>query len=497
MPVEDDKNNSFDPFKTDEAIEQENFSALLEKSCIMPGRLEPGQKIKARVVSISGGLVYIDLGGKSEGIIDESEFIDENEIRRVDEGAEIEAFFVSVQDGMRRFTTMIHCYSAVTLKGIRDAFEAGVPVNGEVKSEVKGGFEILVGKVRCFCPSSHIDLKGTREGAACIGQTFPLKVLGFGEDGRNIIVSRRAILEQEKQARIDKLRETLALDKEVTAVVKSIRDFGVFVDLGGIDGFVPASEISWDRDDKPGKVLSFGQEVKAKIINLDWDNNRITLSIKATQPDPWSSVEKKYPAGSKINGTITRLAPFGAFVKLEPGVEGLIHISNLGTGRRINHPKEVVEAGQWVEAYVISAEPQNRKLSLSLQPKIKPEEIVLPAQGEIIKGTVEKVMPYGIFLRINESLTGLIPNSEMGTPHGTDHKRMFPEGTEMQVVVTEVDNASGKVRLSHKGIMERVEKEEYKRYLNSLKNTDNSSVGLGSLGEILKAKMAEKKLSGL
>ncbi|MFA4828957.1 MAG: S1 RNA-binding domain-containing protein [Thermodesulfovibrionales bacterium] len=473
--------------------QEENFSELIEKSYTALERLRPGQKVKAKVVNISGGNAYIYLGGKSEGIIDESEFLDEDGTRRINEGDEIDAFFVAVQDGTRKFTTITRGYSTVSLGGIRDAFEAGVPINGEVKGEIKGGFEIMVGKARCFCPASQIDLKGFRENKAYIGQTFPFKILEFGEDGRNIIVSRRALLEEEKQALIGRLKETLAVNAEITGVVKSIQKFGVFVDIGGIDGFVPASEISYDRDEKPENILSPGQEIKTKVIKLDWDNDKITLSIKATLRDPWASVEEKYPTGSRIQGVITRLAPFGAFVKLEPGIEGLIHISNLGTGRRLNHPKEVVEAGQQIEAYVISSEPQNRKLSLSLQPRIAPEKIILPDEGNIIKGTVVKIMPYGIFLKLDESLTGLIPNAEMGTPHGTDHKKMFPEGTDMQVVVLEVDRASGKVRLSRKGIIERTEREEYSQYLDSSKNAATSSSSLGSLGDLLKAKMAEKK----
>ncbi|MDP3113106.1 MAG: S1 RNA-binding domain-containing protein [Thermodesulfovibrionales bacterium] len=491
-----EENNKTISTDSDTAKQEENFSELIEKSYTALERLRPGQKVKAKVVNISGGNAYIYLGGKSEGIIDESEFLDEDGTSRINEGDEIDAFFVAVQDGTRKFTTIRHGYSTVSLGGIRDAFEAGVPVSGEVKGEVKAGFEIMIGKVRCFCPASQIDLKGTREAKAYVGQIFPFKILEFGEDGRNIIVSRRALLEEEKQALIARLKETLAVNAEITGVVKSIQKFGAFIDIGGIDGFIPASEISYDRNEKPENILSPGQEIKTKIIKLDWDNDKITLSIKATQPDPWSSVEEKYPAGSKIQGVITRLAPFGAFVKLEPDIEGLIHISNLGTGRRLNHPKEVVEAGQQIEAYVISSEPRNRKLSLSLQPRVASEKIVFPAEGELVKGTVEKIMPYGIFLRLNENLTGLIPNSEMGTPQGTDHKKMFPEGAEMQVVVLEVDRVNGKLRLSRKGIMERTEREEYSQYLDSSKNSVNSSSSLGSLGDLLTAKMAEKKIPG-
>jgi small subunit ribosomal protein S1 len=233
-----------------------------------------------------------------------------------------------------------------------------------------------------------------------------------------------------------------------------------------------------------------------RIISLDWEKNRITLSMKVMQPDPWSSAAEKYPADSRVNGSIVRLAPFGAFVRLEPGIEGLVHISNLGAGRRINHPKEVVGEGQWVEVYVLSVDQQNRKISLSMQPKVEPVKVMLPAVGELLDGIVEKVMPYGIFLKMNNGLTGLVPNQEMGTPSGTDHRSMFAPGTELQVLVIEVDTADNKVRLSRKAVLEKTAQDEYNQYRETLKNSTGSSGSFGSLGEILKAKLEENKNQG-
>jgi small subunit ribosomal protein S1 len=325
---------------------------------------------------------------------------------------------------------------------------------------------------------------------------FPFRILEYAEEGKKIVLSRRVILEQEKEEKIRKLRENLAEGTDITAVVKSIQKFGVFVDLGGIDGLIPSSEISWDRSVNPGDALSVGQNITVKIISIDWGNNRLTLSMKAMQPDPWASAAEKYPVDKKVSGLIVRLAPFGAFVRLEPGIDGLMHISNLGAGRRINHPKEVVELGQWVEVYVLSVDQQNRKISLSMQPKIEPVKIVLPAVGEILDGTVEKVMPYGIFLKMNNGLTGLIPNPEMGTPSGTDHRSMFPPGTEMQVAVIEVDTADNKVRLSRKAVLEKAAQDEFNQYRESLKHSSESSGSFGSLGEILRAKLEEKKNQG-
>lgn len=490
------ENYSPDTEKTEVKVApEENFAALLDKTS-MGERLYPGKKVRAKVVSVSEDLVYIDLGGKSEGAVDLAEFTGERGMTGVREGDELEVFFVTVQDGLMKLTTLVGGYSAATLNSIRDAFEAGVPVNGEVKREIKGGFEVSVGGVRGFCPFSQIDLKGGREGGVYLGRTFPFKILEYEGEGKNVVLSRRALIEEEKRAKVEKLKERLAVGMDVTAEVRSIRNFGAFVDLGGIDGLIPVSEMSWDRGVNPGDVLTIGQNITAKIISLDWEKSRLTLSMKATQPDPWASASEKYQVGGKVSGAAVRLSPFGAFVRLEPGIDGLIHISNLGAGRRINHPREVVEEGQWVEVYILAVDQENRKISLSMQPKIEPAKIVLPAVGEVLDGVVEKVMPYGIFLKLNDSLTGLIPNAEMGTPAGTDHRRMFPSGTEVQVAVIEVDAASNKVRLSRRAVTERAARDEFDQYRESVKKSAESSGSLGTLGDILRAKLEEKKNSG-
>jgi small subunit ribosomal protein S1 len=323
-------------------------------------------------------------------------------------------------------------------------------------------------------------------GADYIGKTFSFKVLDYKEGGRTVVISRRAVLEEERRARIDLLKETISVGMDVTGKVRALQSFGAFVDLGGIDALIPLSEISWGRIEKPEDVLHIGQEMKVRVLSLDWDKERLTVSIKAIQPDPWRLVTEKYPVGEKVNGTIVRLAPFGAFVTLEQGIDGLVHISNLGAGRRIQHPKEVVEVGLQIEAYVLSVDPENRKLSLSMQPKREVKKIVLPSEGEIIDGVVEKVMPFGVFVKIGDELTGLVPNSEMDTPGASDHGRMFPVGSAMQVAVREVDPGRCKVLLSRKALKEKDEQEDFKRYQAALKSEGKSSGALGNLGELLK-----------
>lgn len=474
--------------------QEEDFAALFEKESRVPERLDPGQKIKTTVISISGDQVYVDLGGKSEGTIDLSEFVRDDGTCSVKEGDEVEAYFLNVQNGAKRLTTRLHGYSTVDLAGIRDAFNAGLPVTGKVKSAVKGGFEVSVGGVRAFCPFSQMDLKVSKESDQYVGQTFSFKVLEYENDGRNIVLSRRSILDEERKVQAARFRESLAVGMELKGTVRSIQKFGAFVDLGGVDGLIPASEIGWDRNEKPENVLSLGQEVTVRVIGLDWSKNRLTLSLKAMQEDPWASAAVKYPVDSKVKGVIVRLAQFGAFVNLEPGVDGLIHISNLGAGRHINHPKEVVEVGQMVEPQVLAVDQDNRKISLTLDTQPK-EEIPLPEVGEMVEGSVDRVMPYGIFLRLDSGASGLIPNSEMGTPRGTNHSKMFPQGTRMQVVVIGADKETRKISLSRNALSEKTEQDDFSNYRSNQKNGEqqkDTAPTLSGFGELLQKHLQGK-----
>ncbi|HVN95258.1 MAG TPA: S1 RNA-binding domain-containing protein [Syntrophorhabdaceae bacterium] len=471
------------------AEQEENFAALFERSSKTSQRYEPGQKVKSRVAGISGDFVYLDLGGKSEAVVDLKEFLDESGQKSIEEGDEIEAFFVSFANGMRKFTTLIRGYSTIDLGGIRDAYEAGLPVNGRVSAELKGGYEVMAGKIRCFCPFSQIDLRGSREANSYIGQTFPFKIIEYKENGRNVVLSRRVLLEEEQEVKRKRFKESLQPGMDVTGKVRSIQNFGVFVDLGGVDGLIPLSEMSWSRGEKPSDLFAVGDEVTVRIIDIDWGRERITLSFKAVLPDPFLNSLTKYPPDSLVHGAVVRLESFGAFVNLEPGIDGLIPVSKLGAGRRINHPKEVLTVGQLVEARVLEVNPEKRRISLSMEQKIAPEDITFPSIGELVNGIVERVISAGILVKISDGLTGFIPNSEMGTLKGTNHSRMFPSGAPMQAVVIEIDEKRGRVVLSRSKVDEKVERDTYTQYREKTHEEEQSSNGLGSLGELLKAKL--------
>jgi small subunit ribosomal protein S1 len=473
----------------EEEGQEESFAALFEKDSKLLARLDPGQKITSTIVSISGDFVYVSLGGKSEGVIDISEFRDEEGKCTVNVGDQVDSYFVAVQGGLKRLTTLRHGLSTLSMKEIRDAFEAGLPVSGKVIKELKGGFEIHVGKVRCFCPFSQIDLRGYRNTDIYTGETFSFKVLEFDEEDRNVILSRRAILEEEQLVKIEALKAQLAIGMDVPAKVRSIQSFGVFVDLGGVDGLIPMSEIGWGKTDNIQELVQIGSEVTARVIAIDWEKDRLTLSLKALQPDPFLGAAEKYPVDTLVRGTVVRLAAFGVFVNLEPGIDGLVHISKLGAGRRIQHPKEVVAAGQVVEAFVQEVDIKNRRISLSMEQKVAPETIVLPETGQLFEGTVERVLTSGILVKLPGGAVGFIPNSEVGTPRGTNHNRMFPLGTSIQVLVMGVDQSRNRITLSRSGVDEKLEKEELSSYMNKVQKDDKTDSSLGSFGELLKAAM--------
>lgn len=353
----------------------DSFAALFQEIDSKPiRRLTPGQKITATIVGMSGESVFLDTGGKSEGILNSSELLDENNELKVAEGDKIDVYFLKASRGEQLFTTTLS--SGKDTSHLEEACRSAIPVEGLVKEEIKGGFEItLGGSVRAFCPYSQMGLRRVEDAAAeYIGQHKTFLITKFEENGRNIVVSARALLEAEREEQRAKLQETLEEGQTVTGTITSIRDFGAFVDIGGVDGLVPISAIGWSRVENINDYYAVGQKVNVVIKKLDWDADRISLSIKETLEDPWEKAAEKLSVGSILTGTVARLAQFGAFVTLEPGVDGLVHISKLGKGRRINHPREVLEEGQELEVQVENVDTVEKRISLTPSDYVSPEE---------------------------------------------------------------------------------------------------------------------------
>lgn len=345
--------------------EEGGFERLLEESFSEQGRLEPGQRITARVVKVTPEWVFLDLGRKGEGVLDAKELAGPEGTPAVREGDLLEAWFSgSVQNEMR-FTTKISGGRA-GISQLEDAWKAGIPVEGVVVKEVKGGYEVrLAGRVRGFCPFSQLGLR-VEEGKSPVGSPLPFRITKFAERGRNIVLSHRVLAEEKRRAEREAARAALREGMTVQGRVTSVREFGAFVDLGGIEGMVPPSEAGWDRGTPLRELLSPGQEVEAVVTRIDREKDRISLSLKRAMADPWETAEERFPAGSTHRGTVARLAAFGAFVSLAPGVDGLLHVSKLGGQKRVKHPGEVVKPGEELEVRVESVDRQSRKISLSL-----------------------------------------------------------------------------------------------------------------------------------
>ncbi len=352
--------------KKSELNEEKTFAELFEKTRMQKDFLKPGQKIEAVIVKITKDWVFLDLGGKSEGYLDRKELTDESGNLSVKEGDTITAYFLSSKHNEKLFTTRIGAGDSARIY-IEEVWRNGIPIEGVVEKEIKGGFEIkLAGSMRGFCPYSQIDLQRIENAKDYIGRRLSFRITEYGERGRNIILSARAILEEQKKKEEEALKATLHEGMIVKGTVVSIRDFGAFLDIGGLQGLLPISEIGWDRVEDIHERLSTGQTLDVAITKLDWQKNRISLSLKKTLSDPWNEVSAKYPEGTFHTGTVVRLTQFGAFVNLGPGVDGLIHISKLGKGRRIVHPGDVVNVGQTIEVRVDNTDIDQKRISLSI-----------------------------------------------------------------------------------------------------------------------------------
>lgn len=349
-----------------EQPEELSFAELLAGTSMGKGRLKPGERLRAPIVKITPEWIFIDLGEKNEGYLDRKEFLDEQGELTVQEGDEITAYFLRSSRSEKLFTTRISS-AAAGQQFLEDAWHNGIPVEGLVEKEIKGGFEIKLGGVmRGFCPYSQMTLRRTDDPGAFVGRRLVFNISEYKESGRNIILSRRSILQEEQEARKAELRGSLQVGSTIRGTIAAIHKFGVFVDLGGIQGLIPLSEMDWDRSRQAEELFTIGQEVSAVILNADWEKDRITLSAKAAVSDPWDQAVERYPTGSFHTGKVARLADFGAFVTLEPGVDGLIHISKMGRGKKINHPREALKEGQLVEVQVEKLELPQKRISLML-----------------------------------------------------------------------------------------------------------------------------------
>jgi small subunit ribosomal protein S1 len=342
---------------------EEDFAAMFEDSISKMESMAPGQLIETTIVSISGGYIFLQLSGKSEGLLEAAELTDKEGILSVKEGDKIKAFFLSAKNGEMFFTTRISGDKADKAV-LENAYRSEIPVEGLVEKEIKGGFDVKIGESRAFCPFSQMGQKRVEDAGIYIGKHLTFRILEYKENGRNILVSNRVILEEEHNKQVEVLKNTLHEDMVIKGIVKKVQNFGAFVDIDGVQALLPISEISRSRVDDINKVIKVGQEIEASIIKLDWKTERITLSMKALLSDPWDEAKTKYKSGSKHVGKVVRITDFGAFVTLEPGLDGLIHISDLKIDSRDSNPSDILKQGQELTVLINSVDTDKKRLSL-------------------------------------------------------------------------------------------------------------------------------------
>jgi small subunit ribosomal protein S1 len=346
--------------------ETKSFAEMLDETDLTPKRFAVGEKIEATVVKISPEWIFIDLGAKSEGYLDKNEFLDDNGNLTVKEGDTITAYFLSSRHSEKLFTTKLLARKSVD-DYLLNAYRNQIPLEATVEKEIKGGFSIKISaSASGFCPYSQMDTKKIDDVTAYIGKKLDFIVIEYTENGRNIVLSRRPILQKIEQEKINELKGSLQKGMTVRGTVTSVRDFGAFVDIGGVQALLPVSEMTWGRVEDTKALYAPGDTIEAIIINLDWENERITLSFKDTLPDPWNEVVAKYLEGSVHTGKVSRLTDFGAFITLEAGVDGLLHISKLSRGKKIKHASDVLTADSQLEVQIEKIDRDNKRISLNI-----------------------------------------------------------------------------------------------------------------------------------
>jgi small subunit ribosomal protein S1 len=420
------------------------FEAMFEESL---RTVKPGGVVKGRVVGITATHVLIDVGYKSEGQIAIQEFTDRQGNLQVKVGDEVDVFFASSEgEGDGIVLSRQRAESMKVWEDLEKAFNEGTPVQGTIVGKVKGGFKVDVG-VPAFLPGSHVDIRPSRNLDKFLGTTDRFEVVKFNRARGNVVVSRRTLLEKERDVLKQEVLKVLEEGVILEGTIKNITGYGAFVELGGIDGILHISDMSWGRIAHPSEVVQVGDKVKGVVLKFDAQKERISLGMKQLTPDPWHTVAEKYPVGTRVQGKVISLMDYGAFVELESGIEGLIHISEMSWTRKIAHPSKILQVGQGVEVVVLNVDPAHRRISLGLkQVMANPWEEAKEKYpvGSVVKGPVRNVTDFGIFVGIDEGIDGLVHISDMHWTKKLKHpSELYKKGdiVEAKVLGVNVENA--------------------------------------------------------
>src|SRR5688572_22545262 len=427
---------------------------LLAKSQALK-EFREGSIVKGRILEIRPREVLVDIGYKSEGIISKSEF-DDNEDLQV--GDEVEVLLVRLEndEGMVVLSKERAAYRQNWDKIVK-VFEEGGTIKGKVKAVVKGGLIVNIG-VEAFLPGSQIDIVPPKDLNGFVNNTYDFKIVKLNDDRKNVVLSRRELIEQERSEKRARFMETVKIGSVVKGYVKNLTDFGAFIDLDGMDGLLHITDMTWGRLGHPSELLKVGQELDVVVLDINKDKERVSLGLKQTQHNPWDKIEERFPSGSKVRGKVTNLVPYGAFVEIEEGVEGLIHVSELSWTKRIARPSDVLTIGQEVDAVVLGVNKEEQKISLGVrQLETNPwDQIEVKYQiGTQIRGTVRNLTAYGAFVELEEGIDGMIHVSDMSWTRKINHpSEVVKKGDVLDAVVIDIDKQNQRISLGLKQLDE-------------------------------------------
>ncbi|MGD8908014.1 MAG: 30S ribosomal protein S1 [Chromatiales bacterium] len=432
----------------------ETFAELFEES-LSSTQLRSGAIIIGTVMDITSEAVIVNAGLKSEGVIPRSQFLNQDGEIEVAVGDQVEVALDAVEDG----------YGATRLsrekakrdqawKVLEKAHEADETVIGRISGKVKGGFTVEMSDIRAFLPGSLVDVRPVRDTTYLEGKDLEFKVIKLDRRRNNVVVSRRAVVEQEYSEEREKLLENLQEGQEITGVVKNLTDYGAFVDLGGIDGLLHITDMAWKRVKHPSEVVEIGDEIQVKVLKFDRERNRVSLGLKQMGDDPWVALARRYPESTRLFGKVTNIADYGCFVEIEEGVEGLVHVSEMDWTNKNVHPSKIVSLGDEVEVMVLDIDEERRRVSLGIkQCKSNPwdEFAATHKKGDHVTGNIKSITDFGIFIGLDGGIDGLIHLSDISwDDEGEDAVRRFKKGDEVETVVLSVDPERERISLGIK-----------------------------------------------
>src|SRR3954467_9624211 len=434
----------------------DSFAALFEQSVEGGDFAREGEIISGTVVQVGRDQVVVDIGGKSEGVIALNEFADATGAVSVKAGDSVDVFIEAREndDGL----VTLSKEKADKMKvwdEISSACERDELIEGTISQRVKGGLSVTIrGGVKAFLPGSQVDLRPIRNLDKLIGQTYQFKVIKFNKKRGNIVLSRRVLLEKERDEMKAKTLETLQEGMTVKGTIKNITEYGAFVDLGGIDGLLHITDMSWGRVNHPSEVFQVGDDVMVKVLKYNAETERVSLGLKQTQEDPWNHAEEAYPAGKKVRGKVMSITDYGAFVELEPGVEGLIHVSEMSWTKKVKHPSKLLEVGQEIDCQVLEVDAKAKRISLGLK-QLEPDPWTLFTEkyspGDKIGGKVRSITDYGVFIGIEEGVDGMVHKSDLSwTAKVNNPADLHHKGDDVEAIILSINHDEKKVSLGIK-----------------------------------------------